>query len=147
MPWIGGRAWEGGSGPFPKMPWGAAWALSHDVLAQGPPEQIDRHDLKHLLAVIINRLICGQTAFQGRRYVGPRGQDCAAARIQATWRMYQERGRYLEYRRKKWAAGVICISWVMSVKMSKVRKQLAATRMDQLEIFRKQARVSTLNTT
>ena len=73
--------------------------------------------------------------------MGPNGEDCAAARIQATWHMYQERGRYLEYRRKKWAAGVICISWVMNVKMSKVRKQLAATRMDQLEGFRKQARV------
>ena len=76
--------------------------------------------------------------------MGPAGEDVAAALIQATWRMYKERTKYLEYRHKKWAAGVIAISWVMNVKMAKVRKQLGVTRSDQLENFRVRARVSVL---
>ena len=55
--------------------------------------------------------------------------------------MYRERTKYLEYRHKKWAAGVIAISWVMNVKMAKVRKQLVNTRGDQLENFRARAKV------
>jgi len=58
--------------------------------------------------------------------------------------MYQERVRYLEYRRKKWAAGVIAISWIMHVKMSKVRKHLNATRLDKIEAFKRRAKVSHL---
>ena len=74
--------------------------------------------------------------------MGPNGQDVAASKIQATFRMYRERTAYLEYRRKKWAAGVIAISWVMQVKMSKVRKQLDATRQDELGAFRRRTLVS-----
>ena len=86
------------------------------------------------------QLICS-LAMQGRRYVGPQGRDAAASKIAATFKMYQERLKYLEYRRKKWAAGVIAISWVMHVKMSKVRKHLKATRMDQVEAFKRRTRV------
>ncbi len=82
------------------------------------------------------------TLFQGRRFCGPQGQNIAAAKIQATWRMYKDRDRYLKYRKKKIAAGIICISWVLSMKLSKVRKQLAASRLDQLETFRREAKVS-----
>jgi hypothetical protein len=38
--------------------------------------------------------------------------------------MFKDRTEYLEYRKKKWAAGVIAISWIMHIKMSKVREQL-----------------------
>ena len=55
--------------------------------------------------------------------------------------MLKDRRIYLEYRRKKWAAGVIAISWIMHVKMTMVRKQLIAARMDQLEGFRQRAKV------
>lgn len=51
------------------------------------------------------------------------------------------RKQYLEYRKKKWAAGVIAISWIMSIKMAKVRKQLKITRADQLEAFKSRAKV------
>ena len=43
---------------------------------------------------------------------------------------------YLEYRRQKWAAGVIAISWIMSVKLSRVRQQLKQTRTEHLEHFK-----------
>ena len=47
----------------------------------------------------------------------------------------------MEYRQKKWAAGVIAISWIMNVKMHRVRKQLNATRADQLENFKRRSKV------
>ena len=80
--------------------------------------------------------------FQGRRFIGPNGEDLAASKIQATFKAYRERLRYLDYRRRKWAAGVIAISWGMNVKMAKVRKQLVDTRKDQLGAFRIKAKVS-----
>lgn len=56
--------------------------------------------------------------------------------------MFKDRTEYLEYRKKKWAAGVIAISWVMHIKMSKVREQLKQTRDDNLEAFRRRAKVN-----
>lgn len=91
------------------------------------------------------RLYFSPISLQGRRYTGRDGLSLAAAKIQATWRMYRERVQYLEYRQKKWAAGVIAISWIMNVKMSRVRQQLQATRSDQLENFRRRAKVGTDN--
>lgn len=82
--------------------------------------------------------------FQGRRFKGPNGRDIASAKIQATWKMYRERSTYLEYRRRKWAAGVIAISWIMHIKMTKVRSQLKQVRLDNLENYRRRAKVSVL---
>ena len=95
-----------------------------------------------LLGVIINiDDVLALIQRPGRRFLGPDGEDVAAAKIQATWRRYRDRSDYLEYRRKKWAAGVIAISWVMHVKMAKVRKQLKETRAMQLEEFRRRTKV------
>ena len=55
--------------------------------------------------------------------------------------MHLARKGYLEWRKKKWAAGVIAISWIMNVKIAKVRKQLNDSRLDQLEGFRRRGRV------
>ena len=74
--------------------------------------------------------------------MGPRGRDIAATKITALFKMYSQRLKYLEYRRKKWAAGVVAISWIMHVKMSKVRRQLKAHRADQLEASRTRYKVS-----
>lgn len=79
---------------------------------------------------------------QGRRFKGPRGKDLAATRIQSSWRMFKDRSEYLEYRRRKWASGVIAISWIMHVKMSKVKVKLKQSREEHLENFRRRARVS-----
>lgn len=55
---------------------------------------------------------------------------------------HKDRTAYLEYRRKKWAAGVIAISWIMNVKMSKVKKQLKISRKNELDAFRRRAKVT-----
>ncbi|XP_052701435.1 IQ domain-containing protein H-like isoform X2 [Crassostrea angulata] len=94
-----------------------------------------------LLTVIINRedveALIGRP---GRRFKGPRGKDLAATRIQSSWRMFKDRSEYLEYRRRKWASGVIAISWIMHVKMSKVKVKLKVSREEHLENFRRRAR-------
>lgn len=56
--------------------------------------------------------------------------------------MFKDRSEYLEYRRRKWASGVIAISWIMHVKMSKVKVKLKVSREEHLENFRRRARVS-----
>ncbi|XP_038076728.1 IQ domain-containing protein H-like [Patiria miniata] len=96
---------------------------------------------KALLGVIMNiDDVMALLNRPGRRFLGPDGEDVAATKIQSTWRRYKDRSQYLEYRRKKWAAGVIAISWVMHVKMAMVRKQLKETRKIQLEEFRRRTK-------
>ncbi|XP_069138728.1 IQ domain-containing protein H-like isoform X4 [Argopecten irradians] len=94
-----------------------------------------------LLTVIVNRedveVLMNRP---GRRYKGPNGKNVAATRIQSSWRMYRDRSEYLEYRKKKWAAGVIAISWIMNIKMSQVKQKLKQSREDQLEAFRRRAK-------
>ncbi|EDO37640.1 predicted protein, partial [Nematostella vectensis] len=72
----------------------------------------------------------------GRRYLGPNGTEMAAIKIQSTWRRHKDRTAYLIYRKQKWAAGVIAISWIMNCKLSMIRKQLKQTRLNQLDRFR-----------
>ncbi|XP_033634327.1 IQ domain-containing protein H-like [Asterias rubens] len=96
---------------------------------------------KALLGVVLNiDDVMALINRPGRRFLGPDGDDVAATKIQATFRRYKDRALYLEYRRKKWAAGVIAISWVMHVKMAKVRKQLKETRRIQLDEFRRKSK-------
>ena len=73
--------------------------------------------------------------------MGPNGSQVAATQIQSSWRRYRARSQYLEYRRLKWAAGVIAISWIMHIKMAKMRHQLRETRARQLENFKRRAKV------
>ncbi|XP_071476565.1 IQ domain-containing protein H-like [Diadema antillarum] len=77
----------------------------------------------------------------GQRFLASDGQHMAVCKIQATWRMHKDRTAYLEYRRKKWAAGVIAITWVMNVKMSKVKQQLKITRKNHLDSFRRRSKL------
>lgn len=77
----------------------------------------------------------------GRRYKGPDGHDVAATKIQSTWRRYKDRVAYLDYRKQKWAAGVIALSWVMHVKMAKVKGQLKVRRKMELDSFRERHKV------
>ncbi|PIK48317.1 putative IQ domain-containing protein H isoform X2, partial [Apostichopus japonicus] len=92
---------------------------------------------KDFLGVIIN-IDDVRTLIEkpGRRYKGHDGRDVAATKIQSTWRRYQDRLAYLDYRKQKWAAGVIALSWVMHVKMAKVKGQLKVRRRIELDAFR-----------
>lgn len=47
--------------------------------------------------------------------------------------MSVKRRQYLEHRRRKWAAGIVSLSWLMYVKVSKIRHQLKLSRAKQLE--------------
>ncbi|XP_048255584.1 IQ domain-containing protein H-like isoform X2 [Haliotis rufescens] len=105
--------------------------LSMEFELERPPTVED------LLTVIVNREdVEAIIRRPGRRYLGYNGQQVAATHIQASWRRYKDRSVYLDYRRHKWAAGVIAISWIMHIKMVKVRQQLKQTRLDQLESFK-----------
>lgn len=97
--------------------------------------------IEDLLSCIVNRDDVENIIFKpGRRFKGPNGRDIASAKIQATWKMFRERSSYLEYRRRKWAAGVIAISWIMHIKMAKVRQQLKQVRLDNVEACRRRAK-------
>ncbi|XP_052277313.1 IQ domain-containing protein H-like isoform X2 [Dreissena polymorpha] len=109
--------------------------LAEEFELEQPPS------LDDLLSCIVNRDDVENIIYKpGRRFKGPNGRDIASAKIQATWKMYRERSTYLEYRRRKWAAGVIAISWIMHIKMAKVRHQLKQVRLDNLEAFRRRAK-------
>lgn len=53
--------------------------------------------------------------------------------------MSVKRRQYLEYRRRKWAAGIVSLSWVMYAKVSKIRQQLELVRSRQLENYKARA--------
>ncbi|EDV26484.1 uncharacterized protein TRIADDRAFT_63760 [Trichoplax adhaerens] len=72
----------------------------------------------------------------GRRFKGADGSNIAAIKIQAYWRRHKDRKVYLALRRQKWAAGIIAMSWLMSLKLSVIRKQLKQRRLEELEKFR-----------
>ncbi|CAH1796248.1 unnamed protein product [Owenia fusiformis] len=94
-----------------------------------------------LLTVVVNREdVEAVIKRPGRRFMGPNGDHIAATKVQSLYRMYRDRKDYLSYRQRKWAAGVIVISWIMSVKMSKIKNGLKQTRMDQLEGFRRRSK-------
>nr|CAB3256677.1 IQ domain-containing protein H-like [Phallusia mammillata] len=76
----------------------------------------------------------------GRRFQATDGRHMAAAKIQATWRRHRDRKAYLRYRKQRWAAGVIAISWIMHVRMSRMRKHLREIRKRHLENFRARAK-------
>jgi hypothetical protein len=93
--------------------------------------------VEDLLSVVVNREdVEALIKKPGQQYSGPNGKHMAATKIQATYRMHRDRAKYLEYRRKKWASGVIALTWLMHVKMTRVKKQLQVTRLEHLENHR-----------
>ena len=81
---------------------------------------------------------------QGQRFKSVDGRDAAATLIQSIWRMYVKRRDYLHYRKQKWAAGMIAISWIMNAKLSKIRKQLINTNRSLIDSYRLRMKASYL---
>ncbi|XP_067936588.1 IQ domain-containing protein H-like [Watersipora subatra] len=95
-----------------------------------------------LLSILVNEEdVKNLLQSPGQRYRGSGGRSHAATRIQAQYRMYKQRKAYLEYRHRKWAAGVIALTWVMNVKMATMKRQLKMTRQVELDNFKERARV------
>eukprot|EP00116_Pleurobrachia_bachei_P001193 sb/3461455/ len=80
--------------------------------------------------------ILSTIATPGQIYKGPQGHQLAASKIQATYRMYQERLRYLEFRECQKAASLISMKWLMVMKMTNVRTELKMSRAKYLVKFR-----------
>lgn len=77
----------------------------------------------------------------GRKFKRKGGHHLAATIIQCAWRRYRDRKEYLTYRKRKWAAGVIALTWLTYCKISKAREKLKETRETHLSNFRKRQRV------
>ena len=89
----------------------------------------------------MKKIKISKSHFQGRQFVGPNGHSRAALTIQAHWRGFMERKRYLQYRQQKWAAGVIAIQWILHMKLATAKKKLAETRQKELDNYRMRAKV------
>jgi hypothetical protein len=90
-----------------------------------------------LYCIINSREIKYFLTLPGRRYKGIGGRQAAAAKIQATYRMYKGRCSYLFYRKMKWAAGVIAMGWILYMRAVTVRRNLKDVRIRHVISYRK----------
>lgn len=75
----------------------------------------------------------------GRRYQGVGGVEVAAAKVQATFRMYRARKCYMEHRRKKWAGSVIAMGWLLHLQARKTRTRLRERQAEERAAFLRRA--------
>merc|ERR1719219_1610122 len=98
----------------------------------------------HLLSnkILVQRCVANSIevltllSMPGRRYQHPDRSlslNAAATKIQATFRSYYHHKQYRQFRKKRWAAGVIAISWIMYVRMAKMKRRLTTSRQRQIE--------------
>ncbi|CAF2899332.1 unnamed protein product [Rotaria sp. Silwood2] len=93
--------------------------------------------LEELLSTLINRDEVEELIKKpGRRFFGSGGKERAAIAIQSFWRCFRDRRAYIRLRKRKWAAGVIALTWLTHVKLSKVRRQLKIIRNRQVDVFK-----------
>ena len=76
----------------------------------------------------------------GQIYKGVNGPELAAAKIQATYKMYLERERYLSYRKRKQAAGVIAMNYVMRLKLINIRNKIKDAKVVYAKNFKQRTK-------
>ncbi|CAI8053072.1 IQ domain-containing protein H [Geodia barretti] len=72
----------------------------------------------------------------GQRFRGQDGQQAAASLIQATYRMYSQRKKYLSHLRRVWAVDAISKAWSLCIARHSVRRNLVERRERELKCHR-----------
>jgi len=125
---------------------------SERLLQQGSENLLTTHLLtvKQIISFCAVNFVEVQTliAIPGRKYQHPNRDlalEKAATKIQATYRSYKYNKQYRLFRKKRWAAGVIAISWIMYVRMAKMKRRLITSRKRQIEYHDKQVKETLVN--
>jgi hypothetical protein len=81
----------------------------------------------------------------GRIYTGPRREYMASLKITALFKGKLQRKRFLEYRKRQQAAGIIAVSWIMTVRMRRRKQVLIEQRERRLNSYYKRLKELRLN--
>jgi len=72
----------------------------------------------------------------GRRYLAADGKDAAATTIQSTYRRFTARKKYLVYRKQRWAAALIAVSWLMSRRRANFQNKVKVLKTSWLHNYK-----------
>jgi len=77
----------------------------------------------------------------GRIYSGPRREELASLKITSLFKGKLQRKKFLTYRKRQQAAGLISVSWIMTVRMRRRKQTLIEQRHRRLETYYKRAKI------